>query len=76
MHEHGTGMVWQSSLIGTALGLAASYFGWIAALQPWQAQAIVVLTTTPMILAINHFLKRWLNKRWPDRNRRKGDTGD
>lgn len=77
MHEHGTGMIWGSSLIGNALGLFAPYLGLFAALAPWQAQAIVVLVTSPVVLTITHFLKRYLNKRWPDRNkRRSGDTGE
>ena len=69
-------MVWQSSLLGTVLGIIAPYLGFLTALPPWQAQIIVVCTTTPLMLLVNHFLKRWLNKRWPDRNRRKGDTGE
>ena len=77
MHEHGTGMVWQSSLIGSLLGFIAPYFGLFTALPPWQAQIIVMVTTTPLLLVVNHFLKRHLNKRWPDRNkRRSGDTGE
>lgn len=75
MHEDG--MVWQSSLIATVLGLIAPYFGLFAAMPLWAIQALVALTTAPLILVINHHVKRWLNKRWPDRHkRRSGDTGE
>ncbi len=75
MHE--SPMVWTSSLIATALGLVAPQFAWILALPPWAMQFAVVLVSGPIVLIINHHVKRWLNKRWPDRNKRKsGDTGE
>jgi len=69
-------MVWQSSLIGSVLGIIAPYLGLFQALPPWKSQIIVMVTTTPVLLLVNHFLKRWLNKHWPDRHRRKGDTAE
>lgn len=74
---HDNEIVWQSSLIATALGLFSHYFAWLAVMPPWAMQAAVVMVTGPLLLFINHHLKRWLNKKWPDRNKRKpGDTGD
>lgn len=60
--------------VGTMVGLIAH---WLAVTTPaWVGQAAVTLTVSMMVLILSHFVKRELNRRWPDRYRRKGDTGD
>lgn len=63
--EVGTG-----SIIGVALGYVAKGYalgmaaapGWF----PYLIQGTVTLVVASLTVLITHFLKRWLNHRWPD----------
>ena len=63
--EVGTG-----SAIGVVIGYAAKAYalgmvaapGWF----PYLIQGAVTLIVASLTVFITHFLKRWLNRRWPD----------
>jgi len=68
-------VVWESSLIGTLCGLAAHYAALIPFLPGWLIQAVVTIAVGALSVVANHWVKRWLHQRWPNR-RRKGDSQD
>lgn len=62
--------------LGTVIGLLAQWLSLIPALPAWIGQAAVTLLVSGLAIVLNHFMKRELNRRWPDRRRREGDTGE
>jgi uncharacterized membrane protein len=65
-----------AATFGTVMGLITNWLALIPTLPAWLTQACVTLFVSGAALVINHFVKRELNRRWPERKRRKGDTGD
>jgi hypothetical protein len=59
------------------LGTLAGLFSfWLSLIPTWFGQACVTLIVSGAALVLNHFIKRELNRRWPERKRRKGDTAE
>ncbi|HMX24013.1 MAG TPA: hypothetical protein PKC13_00195 [Blastocatellia bacterium] len=73
--NHDNAAVWGWSAVGTAIGAIANLFGLLSEVPPWIKQAVGSLVIGTIGLIGHHFLKRWLNGRWPTR-RRRGDSRD
>ena len=61
-----------------------SIVGWVGgqmvalllSVPPWFAQVSLAVLISVSTVTATHFVKRWLNHRWPDRRRRSRDTDD
>jgi uncharacterized membrane protein YeiH len=59
----------------------ASIVGWAGgkilaltlSVPPWFAQITLAVGICATTVTTTHFLKRWLNRRWPDRHKRQDD---
>ena len=60
--------------VGTVAGLIVHYAALLPSVPPALTQALVTLLVGVATVAANHFVKRWLDRRWPDRKRRRGDS--
>lgn len=74
MNNHGDAV--SAAGLGTVVGLFVHYAALIPSISPVIVQAIVTIIVGGATVAINHFVKRWLDRRWPDRKRRAGDTAE
>jgi membrane protein implicated in regulation of membrane protease activity len=72
---HHNGDVIGAAGLGTIAGLIAHYAALLPSVPPWVAQIFVTLLVSVASMAANHFVKRYLNRRWPDRHRQK-EEGD
>ena len=68
--------VWSSSLIGTVLGVFAQYAALLPTTAGLLAQVVITLAGGALSLVINYHIKRWMNRRWPNRTRRRRLRGD
>jgi uncharacterized membrane protein YeiH len=66
------------STLATALGwIGGQVLALVIAVPTWVAQTALALLIATTTTAGTHFLKRWLNRRWPDRHRRRpGDSAE
>lgn len=60
--------------LGTAMGLIYSWLSLFSFFPAWIGQALVTVIVSSMAIVANHFIKRELNRRWPERKRKPGDT--
>lgn len=58
------------------LSLLAPVLGILTHLPPWVTQIAVYVVGTPVAAVLGYLAKRWARKRWPDRNRKPGDTDE
>lgn len=68
--------VWEGSLIGTVFGLCAYYAVLIPAFPGWLTQAVVTIAVGAISVGLNHFIRRWIDRRWPNRRRKGGGSQD
>ncbi|MGE0133053.1 MAG: hypothetical protein AB7U82_33670 [Blastocatellales bacterium] len=62
--------VWQSSLIGTVVGLCAHYAALIPALPGWLIQAVVTIAVGAISVVVNRLVARWMD------GRKRGESQD
>lgn len=74
MEQHGDEI--GAVTFGTAIGLAFNWLALIPHLPGWLSQAVFTLAVGGVTIVTNHFIKRELNRRWPGRFRRRGDTDE
>jgi len=62
---------------GTVVGwIGGQMLALVLALPPWLAQTSLALLISVSTVTATHFVKRWLNRRWPDRRRRNSNTDE
>jgi uncharacterized membrane protein YeiH len=65
------------STIATVLGwIGGQVLALILAIPLWMMQLSLAVMIAATTTTVTHFLKRWLNRRWPDRKRRPGDSAE
>ena len=72
MQQHGEEI--SATMIGTVFGLFVHWLSLIPHIPGWLGQGIVTLAAGSITITATHFLKRELNRRWPDRNNKRGDA--
>lgn len=70
---HHNGDVIGAAGVGTIAGLIAHYAALLPAIPPWVTQIAVTLLVSVSSVAANHFVKRYLNRKYPDRAKRGGE---
>ena len=61
--------------VGAAMGWLYAQYAFIHAWIPaWVGQLAITLLVSCVTLTSTHFLKRYLNRRFPDRKQSKGDS--
>lgn len=68
----------EGTVIGTMVGLAVHYAALIPIVPGWLAQAVVTIAVGAISVALNRFINRLMDRRWPDRKRKRlrGDSQD
>ncbi|MGH9766097.1 MAG: hypothetical protein ACREAB_01580 [Blastocatellia bacterium] len=62
---------------GTIVGwVGGQMLALLLSVPPWFAQITLAVLISVSTVSATHFVKRWLNRRWPDRHRRNRDTDE
>lgn len=73
---HDNTLAVEATVIGTLVGLAVHYAALIPVLPGWLVQALVTIGVGAISIVVNRLVTRWMDVRWPNRKRRRGDTRD
>lgn len=61
---------------GALMGLFSYWLSLFPAIPAWLSHGLVTVLASAGAIVLNHFLQRELRRRWPDRNRKRGDTNE